>query len=228
MAIDEALLECAIQRGDPSPVLRVYGWAQPALSIGVNQTLDQETLERCRHRGVEVVRRVTGGGAVYHNQDVTYCVVAPRGRMGVIEAYRWVAAGLVAGLSTLGLRATVAQHASAQRAQRRSERFQASACFATTLGADLEVDGLKICGSAQVRRKGWFLQHGSIPTIDVRSETRSLLRHSLPDHSTCVEHLRPGSSWDEVAESLVVGFTHSWDESPSLYDVDSYLGLTRR
>lgn len=224
MAIDEALLECAIQRGDLSPILRVYGWAQPALSIGVNQTLDEETLERCRQRGVEVVRRITGGGAVYHDQDVTYCVVAPRGRMGVIEAYRWVAAGLIAGLSALGLKATVARHASTQRVQMgRSERPQPSACFATTLGADLEVDGLKICGSAQVRRKGWFLQHGSIPTIDVRSETRSLLRHSVPDHSTCVERLRPGTSWGEVADSLVVGFTHSWDESPSLCDVDSYL-----
>lgn len=225
MAVDEALLERAIRGDDGSVVLRVYRWARPTLSIGVNQALDVGVAERCEKRGVEVVRRITGGGAVYHKQDVTYCVVAPRAGMGVLEAYRWVAAGLIAGFSALGLNARVGQHARGQGGQTRgSRRSWPSACFATTLGADLEVNGLKVCGSAQVRRKGWFLQHGSIPISDVRPETQALLGHPEAYHSsTCLERLRPGTSWEEVADSLVVGFTRSWGE-PTLSDLDSYLG----
>jgi lipoate-protein ligase A len=224
MAVDEALLERAIQGSSHSAVLRVYRWARPALSIGINQTLNGGIAERCGQRGVEVVRRITGGGAVYHKQDVTYCVVAPRGQMGVLEAYRWVADGLIAGFLALGLKAKVGEHVRRQGDRTRGAgRRQLSACFATTLGADLEVGGFKVCGSAQVRRREWFLQHGSIPIIDVRSETRWLLGHSDEDHSTCLERLRPGITWEEVADSLVLGFTRSWGESPQLFDVDSYL-----
>lgn len=225
MAVDEALLERSIRGENGSVLLRVYRWARPTLSIGVNQALDVEVAERCERRGVEVVRRITGGGAVYHKQDVTYCVVAPRAQMGVLEAYRWVAAGLIAGFSALGLDATVGQHPRDQSGHIRGNgRIRPSACFATTLGADLEVNGLKVCGSAQVRRKGWFLQHGSIPIVDLRSETRELLEHPEEDHSsTCLERLRPGTSWEEVADSLVAGFTRFWGEPSTLSGVDSYL-----
>jgi lipoyl(octanoyl) transferase len=227
MAVDEALLERAIELGDGCPVLRIYRWASPALSIGVNQTLDEGVAERCERRGVDVVRRITGGGAVYHHQDVTYCVVAPRRHMGVLEAYRWVAAGLITGLSALGLKARVGEHARPQRSVNlRSPETGQWGCFAKTLGADLEVDGLKVCGSAQVRRNGWFLQHGSIPIADVRAETRSLLQHPQDDNSTCLDRLRPGTKWEEVAGSLVVGFAQSWSEDPLLSDMESYLDLS--
>lgn len=224
MRIDAALLDHAISGSEHLRILRVYGWDGPALSLGVHQRLSDEILHRCAELGVEVVRRPTGGSAVLHGTDVTYAVVAPHGRMGVMEAYRWVAGGLIDGLSRLGVEARVGGHRSTRIAEPLSAR---SACFAATLGADLEVGGAKICGSAQVRRKGWFLQHGSIPLTENRSLTRRILRHSGPNNSTCMEELRPGISWDELAGCLVEGFRSRWGSSGRLEMEDGYVCAER-
>ncbi len=213
MRIDAALLDHAIGESRQLPLLRIYRWEGPALSLGLHQRLSDELRHRCAELGVEVVRRPTGGSAVLHGTDLTYAVVAPHERMGVMEAYRWVAGGLIEGLSRLGVEARVGGRRSVENAEPLSAR---SACFAATVGADLEVGGAKICGSAQVRRRGWFLQHGSIPLTENRSLTRRILRHSGPNNSTCMDELRPGISWDELAGCLVEGFRSRWGSSGRL------------
>ncbi len=81
-------------------------WKGPVLSIGVHQRLSEELVSRCDSRSVEIVRRPNRGTAVLHDRDLTYCVLPPAlGRMGVLEAYRWVAEGLIDGLGRLGLTA---------------------------------------------------------------------------------------------------------------------------
>lgn len=208
MDVDAALLDHAVATGSPRPLLRVYGWHGPVLSVGAHQRLSHELASRCESRGVEVVRRPTGGAAVLHDNDLTYSVVSPSGRRSVLEAYGWVAESLIEGLSLLGLNAEVGR-------RRRPPGIPAglgadSACFAETMGADLQVSGEKICGSAQVRRGGWFLQHGSIPIADNRLLTEALLKHPGPNPSTCMERLRPGTSWEELSESLIQGFSARW------------------
>jgi lipoate-protein ligase A len=214
MRIDEALLDHAIGEAQHLPFLRIYRWDRPALSLGVHQRPSDELLHRCAELGVEVVRRPTGGSAVLHGTDLTYAVVALRGAMGVMEAYRWVAGGLIEGFARLGIEARVGGRRSAGAAP--EPPSARSACFAATLGADLEVAGAKICGSAQVRLGGWFLQHGSIPLSENRSLTRRILRHSGPNTSTCMDELRPGISWDELAGCLVEGFRSRWGSSGRL------------
>jgi lipoate-protein ligase A len=203
MAVDELLLERAIKTAHPDPIVRIYRWARPALSIGRHQRLSDESAARCLAMGVEVARRPTGGTAVLHLDDVTYSVVAPHGSLGVLEVYRWVARGLIAAMARLGLEAEVAEHAQRSRAS--------AACFAASVGADLEVRGSKLCGSAQVRRKGWFLQHGSIPVSPTRAATHQLLEPS-DDLSpwTCLCELRPSTTWDEVETCLTQGFSDVW------------------
>src|ERR1700716_439918 len=149
--------------------------------------------------------RATGGGCVLHDRDLTYSVVAPEAGRSVLEAYRWVAGGLVAGLRLLGIEAAGAQ----QPATRRPLD-----CFAVATGADLEVEGRKICGSAQVRRQGWFLQHGSLPTVDIRPGTASLLGDSVDRTSTFLQQSRPGTTWDEAASALIAGFAAAWGAEP--------------
>ncbi|HEX2149322.1 MAG TPA: hypothetical protein VHI31_04000 [Actinomycetota bacterium] len=211
MHIDQALLDHAVNTQAGRPVLRLYRWRRPALSIGVHQRLTDELIARCADRDVELVRRPTGGTAVVHGDDLTYCVVAPSGNRGVLQAYSWVAEGLIAGLALLGIRAEVGSRNPAGRSSSPGASLAgSSACFAATVGADLQVGGSKICGSAQVRRAGWFLQHGSIPLRDGRPLTRELLRHPGPNNSTWLEHLHPGISEDEVAGSLVAGFESRW------------------
>jgi lipoate-protein ligase A len=205
MAMDWALLERATEIRRPDPVVRVYRWASPTLSVGAKVDLPDGVAEQCAEMGVELVRRPTGGGCVLHDADVTYSVVAPEHGRAVLDAYRWVAQGLIAGLRALGLEAAVAQHAASGRPLD---------CFHLATGADLQVGGRKICGSAQVRRRGWFLQHGSFPVGDVRSKAAHLLGSAVEDGSTCLERVRPGTREAELSRALVEGFAEAWGTAP--------------
>lgn len=211
MRVDAALLDNAIGGRRSRAVLRLYRWSGPALSIGVHQRLSDEMVARCAESGVAVVRRPTGGTAVLHGGDLTYSVVAPASGRGVLDAYRWIAGGLIAGLARLGIQAQVGSQGPVPAARGPEDALAAhSACFATTVGADLRVGEAKICGSAQLRRSGYLLQHGSLPLADSRSLTRELLRHPGPNDSACLDSFRPGITWDELAGCLVAGFEQVW------------------
>lgn len=208
MALDLGVLGASIAAKRPDPVVRVYGWDPPALSVGAKVDLPEDVRRRCAAMGVDVVHRATGGGCVLHDRDVTYSVVAPEAGRSVLEAYRWVAGGLVAGLHLLGIGAGIAEH----RAM--GARGRPLDCFAVATGADLEVGGRKVCGSAQVRRRGWFLQHGSLPIVDIREKMASLLHETADRTSTCVEEWRPGTTWSETASALIAGFAVAWGAEP--------------
>lgn len=214
MRIDAALLDHAVEVELRRPILRVYRWRTPALSLGLHQHLSDELLDRCAGLGVEVVRRPTGGSAVLHDTDLTYAVVAPSGNRGVLDAYRWVAGGLIEGLGRLGIDARVGEPLGGNPGA--AALGSQAACFAATAGADLQVGTAKICGSAQVRRRGWFLQHGSIPLADNRDLTRLLLRHPGPNNSTCISKLRPGTTWEKLAACLIEGFESQWGTGEEL------------
>lgn len=160
MAVDEALME-AVGREDSPPTLRFYGWNPPALSLGYFQDRAREVdLDGCATQGFDCVRRPTGGRAVLHSAEVTYAVVVPEGYPGfggsVSEAYRAIAEGLLVGLKRLGVPAEMAE------APRREGGERSAACFDSPSFYELVVDGRKLVGSAQVRRHGAILQHGSI------------------------------------------------------------------
>ncbi len=171
MAIDEALL----QEFDPessAPVLRLYGWRPPAISLGRFQdppaVLD---LDRCRSRGVPVVRRITGGGAIYHADELTYAIVCapthiPGGR-SVKESFRHLNRFLIDFYRSLGVPAGFAADAADP-----SGRFGARAafCFAGREAFDIVAFGRKLGGNAQRRVRGAVFQHGSIPLSDRVSE----------------------------------------------------------
>lgn len=208
MALDQGLLRRAIEAGWTDPVVRVYGWSPPALSVGAKIDLPAGVARRCAASGVPVVRRGTGGGCVLHDGDVTYCVVAPEEGRSVLEAYRWVSEGLIAGLRLLGIQAAVTEHPSTGRHLD---------CFQAATGADLSTGGRKLCGSAQVRRQGWFLQQGSIPVYDVRAKMVGLLGadgNGSTDRSTWLDRVKPGATWQDLRTALVGGFAALWGMPP--------------
>jgi lipoate-protein ligase A len=154
MAIDEALLDSRL------PVLRLYRWAPPGLSIGYAQSIDQINRIFCEERGIAVVRRITGGSAILHDRELTYCLLLDRKLMpeAILDSYRRISSGIAASLKILGLDACMNERSS------RDER--SAACFHEPSWYELLVNNRKIVGSAQKRMRGRLLQHGSV-LIDI-------------------------------------------------------------
>jgi len=163
MAVDEAVAR-SVAAGSAPPTLRFYRWRPPAVSLGYFQDpAEAVDLEACRTEGVSVVRRLTGGRAVLHDREVTYSVVVPSDVLpdSVVESYRLLAEGLVTGLRALGYRAYLAPERP-KRAGDPGPGVPGAACFEVPSSYEILVGGRKVVGSAQVRRAGVVLQHGSI------------------------------------------------------------------
>ncbi len=173
MAVDEALFFLSKR-----PALRLYAWNPPALSLGYFQKIDDFAPEPARTLGVEIVRRSTGGGAILHEDELTYSVAARMGDMPFarrsiapqslspakaggtlwnLDFYRTFHAVIISALGTLGVDA-------AERGDRvlASDEGPEEYCFAKSAAMDVVTGGRKIAGSAQRRRGDRLLMHGSI------------------------------------------------------------------
>lgn len=155
MAIDAALLAEADRTG--ASLLRLYRWNPPCLSLGRNEpALARYDRGAIKRRGLAVVRRPTGGRAVWHEHEVTYAVAAPTLPFGSLrESYRAIHQRLARALQALGARVELATG-------RAVPLRTPGACFAQPAGGEVLVGGRKVIGSAQVRQGGALLQHGSI------------------------------------------------------------------
>lgn len=148
MALDEAILKAAIEKRCP-PTLRFYRWDPSTVSIGRNQSLSTEVnLSVLEEKGFNLVRRITGGGAVFHDRlgEITYSIICPLSFLEnlnahkVIEQFEIIENGIIAGLKLFGLKPE-------------KGIIHCPAIF---------LDGKKFSGNAQVRKKGYILQHGTI------------------------------------------------------------------
>lgn len=169
MAADEAILDAHLA-GEVPPTLRLYGWKPAAISIGYSQKISDDEIRSIKSHGLEVVRRTTGGRAVLHLGDLTYSFVGSSSEANggnqsgtetkrllsssVVAAYKEICQGLIYALEHFGITLSLGSSKSDYRAN--------YDCFRATTNADLQYDGKKMIGSAQLRRKTAVLQHGSI------------------------------------------------------------------
>ncbi len=142
MALDESVSESVSGQRSP-PTIRFYGWRPSAISIGRFQSMEEEVdIKKCEETGVDTVRRRTGGGAVYHDTggEITYSVIAPEHLFpkDINATYRKICGWVIDALQELGLEG----------------EFQPV--------NDILVNGKKVSGSAQTRRNGVVLQHGTV------------------------------------------------------------------
>jgi lipoate-protein ligase A len=160
MAIDEAILE-AVAAGDVPPTLRFYGWDPPCLSLGRGQPWDEADLDRCAELGWTVVRRPTGGRAILHTDELTYSVCAPKTEPRVagkvLESYQRLSYALAHGLKLMGLDPYRA------RTYYTDQGDPGPACFDGPSDYEITIGQRKLVGSAQMRRQGVVLQHGTLP-----------------------------------------------------------------
>jgi len=160
MALDESILE-HIGRGESPPTLRLYAWEPACLSLGRAQPFADVDINRVRERNWEVVRRATGGRAILHTDELTYSVIAPLDEPvmegSVLESYNRVAQALFLAVKKLGLSVEI------KEGKAGSEETSNPVCFEVPSTYEITVNGRKLLGSAQARKKDGVLQHGSLP-----------------------------------------------------------------
>jgi lipoate-protein ligase A len=204
MAVDEAILRARIGNLAPN-TLRLYRWKPSAVSIGKFQEPENEAqLENCRKNGVDVVRRITGGGTVYHDAEgeITYSVIANKEDLkakDVTAVYAKIYAGIAEAVKILGITADFSQGD-------------------TKTCPNLTVNGKKISGSAQSHKKGVVLQHGTLLVDADLEKMFTFLR--VPWAKTCMEivnvakhkitsikkELKKDIATEEVVQALIQGF----------------------
>ncbi|HVX41232.1 MAG TPA: lipoate--protein ligase family protein [Gemmatimonadaceae bacterium] len=199
MAVDEALMEHT--RATDEWVLRVYSWSVPTVSFGRNQTAaGRYDLREIRTRGYGVVRRPTGGRAILHDREITYCITAPVAAAGDLrQSYDRINHVVLDGLRRLGVGAVIA------RPTARSASPGIAPCFHEPSAGELTLDGRKLAGSAQWRSEGVLLQHGSILVVDDQSVLAELTiprQNAIPAPATLREALGHAPSVEEVAAAL--------------------------
>ncbi len=216
MAIDEAVAT-AVRKGVSPPTLRFYGWSVPSLTIGYFQDSRRDLLlDACRRDGVPIVRRITGGRAVFHDGDLTYSVAAraddPHFPNDVKGTFRQIAMGLLAGLRRAGIEASLY---SPIETEERGRSIAAADCFLSPSWYEITAGGGKLVGSAQRRWPRGFLQQGSlriqpstlIPYFKPREERRSRLPEDRMARVTSVEEiLHRKVSIQDLVEDLAAGF----------------------
>jgi lipoate-protein ligase A len=203
MGTDEAILR-AVAEGRAAPTLRLYRWSPPCVTIGYFQSMEAEVdLDACAAARVDAVRRLTGGGAVYHDEEITYSLVVPLGHQlapdDILESYRSICAGIVAGLELLGVEAEFAPI------------------------NDITAGGKKISGNAQTRRRGCLLQHGTV-LLGLSAERMFSLLKVPQEKSRGRSSAEPSSrvtslknilgrevSYEEAARALGEGCARAWN-----------------
>jgi len=213
MATDEALFDAACTSG--IPVLRFYGWTPATASLGfaqrASEALDFAEMDR---RHVAWVRRPTGGRAVLHDMEVTYSVSIPQSdplyALGLETSYEWICGPIVAALLAVGVSAALAPHG--------SSGFVSASCFTTPGTTDIVAGHKKIVGSAQMRTRDGFLQHGSVILKNDLEKLFSVIRTSQPnvhDAARRAAHLMTSvsdeahraTSFGEMVDALVTAFS---------------------
>jgi lipoate-protein ligase A len=210
MARDEFLLE-RVDREEHTPILRLYSFQPPAITIGYHQDpleiLDIDALRRDR---IELVRRITGGRALLHDKELTYCVAAQVDSWscgaGLRDTFLRISEALTIALRFLGVNARISNGCTG-----RGRPGLTPPCLASVSMYEITVRGKKIVGSAQRRTRSVFLQHGSILLGPGSSRIARYLGgtwDSMGDRITSIaEELDREVDAQEVRSSLVEAFS---------------------
>lgn len=185
MAVDEAIFISYLEGKSP-PTLRFYGWSPPTVSIGYFQNIEREiNIERLNLKGYGLVRRNTGGRAVLHDRELTYSIVAGTKEGlpdNLMESYLYISKAFAYAFQDLGVKAEINQGA---------DKYATSgACFESPSWYEITVNGRKLAGSAQLRQKTAFLQHGSILLSFSAADLGAVLNIPTESLGTFVEMLQ--------------------------------------
>ena len=191
MQIDSDLLDKSIEDQVNEPIFRLYAWSPKCVSLGRNQA-------EINVEGIDVVRRVTGGRALLHDDEITYSYITPISIVPngstIAESYKYISGILIDFFKTLGVELEFGGGVNGTKGVNVRHDY----CMLISTGADVCYKGKKIIGSAQYRKNGYILQHGSILFGYDKKLLESLFNEEIyPDLITTVNEILPQMSKDE-------------------------------
>lgn len=207
-----------VSAGESPPTLRLYRWFPPAVSLGYFQDETEVIdMKACQEAGVDVIRRPTGGRAVIHFHELTYSIIVPEvhpfiNNGGVLDVYRSISRGIITAFNLLDILATLTPEEEGRAG------LAPGSCFDTPSAYEVQVQGRKVVGSAQLRRDGIVLQHGAILfklPVDLYQKVLKKDYHSkeiskrvgLGDKAAGLHDLGYGISYEKMTRALVKGFS---------------------
>jgi lipoate-protein ligase A len=212
MAVDEAILE-ATSAGQVPPTLRLFAWEPACISLGYAQDFADVDHAKLNANGWDIVRRPTGGRAILHTDELTYSVTGPdrepRLAGDILTSYQRLSSAILAALQDLGL--AVKAQPQDNFAQGQKEQ---PVCFEIPSSYEITIGGKKLVGSAQARKKGGVLQHGTLPLYgDLSRITQVLVFECEAQRARAAERLLERAS---TVES-VLGHPVSWEAAAEAF-----------
>ena len=197
MDFDLDMLNFAIENQIDYALVRFYQWYPKCISLGRHQKAD------CYNDlGIDVVKRVSGGRALLHDRELTYCFVSPIFKDSIIESYKDISSALIKGFSRVGVNLEFAKN----------ENKDVSYCMNISSGADVAYQGKKFIGSAQFRKNGYLLQHGSIPyELDYDLIRKIFSQNVESDHIITLNEINPNLSTRQIIDALKEGFIEQFE-----------------
>lgn len=199
MDYDFQILENSIKNQEKEGVFRLYGWAPACISLGRNQKDDFLDYDFLKRKNIDVVRRLTGGRALLHDNELTYSYVCPieslKNGQNVVESYIEISQILIDGFKKLGIDLSFGAE--------KGVRTKFDYCMLISTGADLTYQGKKLIGSAQCRKEGYILQHGSILFDYDRSLLEEIFKEDVDTSSVIsVKDINPNLTIEDIIQVL--------------------------
>ncbi len=199
MDYDFQILENSIKNQEKEGVFRLYGWAPACISLGRNQKDDFLDYDFLKRKNIDVVRRLTGGRALLHDNELTYSYVCPieslKNGQNVVESYIEISQILIDGFKKLGIDLSFGAE--------KGVRTKFDYCMLISTGADLTYQGKKLIGSAQCRKEGYILQHGSILFDYDRLLLEEIFKEDVDTSSVIsVKDINPNLTIEDIIQAL--------------------------
>lgn len=199
MKIDEELLNSAINEKLNYPIFRLYGWSPACVSLGRNQNDNFIDTKVLKSKGIDVVRRLTGGRALLHDDEITYSFICPvsylKNGEHVVSSYKEISQILIDKFKTIGIDLSFGES--------KPVKTGFDYCMLISTGADLCFNGKKLIGSAQCRKAGYILQHGSILYNFDENLIEEIFNEKVStEEITCIKKINPSLSKQDIIDIL--------------------------
>lgn len=206
MQIDNDLLEFAIKNQQIEPTFRLYGWSPACVSLGRNQSGNFLNYEHLKAHNIDVTKRLTGGRAILHDKELTYSYICPisflKNGQSVVESYKEICQFLIDGFYSLGIKLDFPKD------KKPNTKFEY--CMQISTNADLCFEDKKFIGSAQARKQGYILQHGSILYEYNQDLLKQIFNENIDTTSLIsLKEINPKISLKDVETALLKAFTNN-------------------